>query len=129
MSFDPVTAGIDLFNNILAKFIPDADTRAKAAQALLDAQREEAHDQAEINKVEAASASLFVGGWRPFIGWVCGFAFVYQFIGEPLLAWLSAVKGIPAPPPLDVSTLSTVLMGMLGLGSMRSFEKYHGVTK
>jgi len=84
--------------------------------------------QLEINKVEAQHKSIFVAGWRPAIGWVGALALFYQFIIYPLLIWVWAWKHIEgeAPPPLDASTLMTVVTGMLGIAGMRSFDKFKG---
>lgn len=80
--------------------------------------------QAHVNEMEAQNASLFVSGWRPFIGWVCGVAFAYHFVAQPFLAFAIANAGGKATlPAFDMSELSTVLMGMLGLGGLRTFEK------
>jgi len=83
--------------------------------------------QLEVNKVEAKSKNLFVSGWRPFIGWTCGVAFCYHFILQPFMAFLLANWGYAVVlPAFDMDVLNTVLMGMLGLGTMRSFEKIKG---
>lgn len=91
--------------------------------------------QVEVNKIEAASSSLFVSGWRPAVGWVGVLGLVYQFLGYPLMQWAWAFgqgmdwvpKDLPAPPDLDVEQLMTLLAGLLGFGGMRSFEKSKGV--
>jgi hypothetical protein len=87
--------------------------------------------QIEVNKAEASSGSVFKGGWRPFIGWVCGIAFLYHFVLQPLLLFTIAVVGVQLPtlPEFDMGTLLTVLGGLLGLGSLRTFEKTKGVAK
>ena len=77
--------------------------------------------QAEINKIEAQHRTIFVAGWRPFIGWVCGFALAYNFVLRDLLVWYFGET--TAPPALQMEHLITVLIGMLGLGGMRTFEK------
>lgn len=87
--------------------------------------------QLEINKAEAGNPSMFVAGWRPFIGWVGGFAMAYQFILYPFLVWgwsLMQAKGVvpqhlDPPPPLDANILWTIVTGMLGIAGMRSFDK------
>ena len=98
-----------------------SDTHAQ--QALLS--------QLEINKAEAASGSLFKGGWRPFVGWVCGVAFAYHFVLQPLIVFILTVFGsdIPELPEFDMSTLLTTLGGLLGIGGLRSYEKTKGLTK
>lgn len=75
--------------------------------------------QAEINKVEAQNRSMFVAGWRPFIGWICGLAFGFHYIVMPLLLAYTDIK----PVEFDTNSLFTVLMGMLGLGGLRTYEK------
>jgi hypothetical protein len=95
---------------------------------LLKANADAASQQADVNKVEAASTRLFVSGWRPFIGWVCGTGLACQFIIGPLFTWLAMLSKHPAVfPALDLGTLLTLLLGMLGLGGMRTFEKTKGV--
>ena len=83
--------------------------------------------QIEVNKQEAASPNMFVAGWRPFIGWICGFGLGCQFIVAPVFTWISALVKHPTPfPTLDLGTLMTLLLGMLGLGGMRTYEKVQG---
>lgn len=77
--------------------------------------------QSEINKVEAQHRNIFVAGWRPFIGWVCGVALAYNFVLRDLLIWFLGQDQVP--PALQMEHLMTVLIGMLGLGGMRTFEK------
>jgi hypothetical protein len=79
--------------------------------------------QAQINEQEAKHRTIFVAGWRPFIGWVCGFALAYNFVLRDLLVWFVGVES--APPALQMEHLMTVLIGMLGLGGMRTFEKFN----
>lgn len=126
---------------LLDKLIPDPEAREKAKIELLKAERESDIEelrlalsadqmQAETNKQEAASDNIFVAGWRPFIGWVCGVAFAYHFILQPLLAFAIANSGGTAElPKFDMDALSTVLMGMLGLGGLRTLEKIKNKTK
>lgn len=106
----------------------------KAADLEAEAARIEAGlpaAQIEVNKVEAASTSLFVAGWRPFCGWVCGSALAYNFILQPFLAFFITLYKWQAPPlpSLDIGALMTVLLGMLGLGGLRSYEKVQGVSR
>ena len=79
--------------------------------------------QAQINEQEAKHRTIFVAGRRPFIGWVCGFALAYNFVLRDLLVWYVGVES--APPALQMEHLMTVLIGMLGLGGMRTFEKFN----
>ena len=83
--------------------------------------------QSEINKLEAQHRSTFVAGWRPFIGWICGFALAYNFIIRDLAIWAFGIESVHAP--LQMEHLMTVLLGMLGLGGMRTFEKLKDKTR
>ena len=87
--------------------------------------------QAQINEQEAKHRTIFVAGWRPFIGWTCGVALCWHFVLAPvtifICAYLSVV--IPELPTFDMGSLMTVLMGMLGLGGLRTYEKQKGLTK
>lgn len=82
-------------------------------------------EQAKINSVEAASSSVWVSGWRPFIGWICGSALAYNYILMPLTVYIAAMINPEAPPmpALDSGELVTLLFGMLGIGAMRSYDK------
>lgn len=93
--------------------------------------QEPAMVQAEVNKIEAQHRTVFVAGWRPFIGWVCGTALAYSFIVRDLIAWGIRIAGsdVEPPPELAMEHLITVLMGILGLGTMRTVEKLGGRTK
>jgi hypothetical protein len=126
---------IDPISRLLDKIIPDPDARAKAQSELLKAERESELEalrlalsadqmQTTINAQEANHTNLFVSGWRPFIGWVCGVAFAYHFVLQPLLAFIIDNSGGNAKLPVfDMQELSTVLMGILGLGGLRTIEK------
>ena len=82
-----------------------------------------------VNKQEAANNSVFVAGWRPFIGWICGSALASDFMVRPLATWIATLSGHPIQyPSLDLSTLLTLLLGMLGLGAMRSYDKTNGTS-
>jgi hypothetical protein len=117
---------------IAGRFIPDTAQRdkfqAEFSAALLSADTQLALSQSEVNKIEAANEHIFISGWRPFIGWICGCALGYHFILQPLLAFIFASFNHPiALPVFNMDALNTILMGMLGLGGMRSFEKVKGV--
>ena len=120
---------------LLDKFIEDKDQKAKLAHDLATMAERHAQElakgQLEITKQEAAHRSLFVAGWRPFVGWTCGVALAYHFVVAPLVLFAAAWFGaqIPELPTFDMEALLTVLMGMLGLGGLRTFEKYKGITK
>ncbi len=126
---------IPAISKLLDKLIPDPEAREKAKIELLKAERSSdlealrlalSADQAqtEINQQEAAHSDRFVAGWRPFIGWVCGVSFAYHFVLQPLLAFAIMNSGGEVKlPAFDMDALSTVLMGMLGLGGLRTIEK------
>lgn len=124
---------LDLGKNLLDRFFPNPEEKAKAeAQFLQMLQEQELKKiiaQLEINAAEAANPHLFVAGWRPFIGWCCGAGFLWATIGQPVFAWVATAKGWPAPPEIDTEVLLYVLGGMLGLGTLRTFEKTKNVTK
>lgn len=126
-----------IFEGVL-RFIPDKNERARAQEMMegqiLNALTGLVQGQLEINKQEASHPSIFVAGWRPFIGWVCGIALVWNFIIQPLLlwvAWMMPDLGIDmsTAPKLDSGELMTVLLGMLGLGGLRTYEKRLGVNR
>jgi hypothetical protein len=128
MALDPVTAGIDLVTTAINKIWPDKSEQEKA---IIASQVAAVQGQLQVNAAEATHRTIFVAGWRPFIGWVCGFALVFHYIIRPLLPWLMQVFGLQAQPipPLDMADLITILLGMLGLGGLRTFEKVQGVAK
>jgi len=129
------TALIGPVASILDKFIEDKDKKNELAHEIATMAEKHAHEanliQAETNKEEAQHRSVWVAGWRPFIGWVCGFALAWHFILSPVIifmaSWFNVV--LPALPQFDMGSLMTVLMGMLGLGGLRTFEKTKGLTK
>jgi hypothetical protein len=113
---------------LLDKFIEDKDQKAMLAHKIATMSEEHHQDlmkaQIEVNKVEAASSNLFVAGWRPFIGWTCGLGMFGNFITIPFSNFVLALVGMDIVIPLvPLETMMPVLMGMLGLGAMRSFEK------
>ena len=108
----------------LLDLIPDPKARAQAEAELLAVAAQEGLDTRAANKAEAAHPSLFVSGWRPFIGWVCGAALTFNYIVRPLWIWTAAVwwPETPVPPSLD-EMLWELMFAMLGLGGLRTFEK------
>lgn len=125
---------IPAVTSIIDKLIPDADEAAKAKSKLLEMQVKGELDtivgQLEINKAEASSGSSYAAGWRPTIGYICAFGLAYNFIVYPMMTWYSA-RYMPgfSPPPLVSDNLMELVMGMLGLAGLRSFEKFKGVSK
>lgn len=108
----------------VGRIFPSPEEKAKAQQILdqIAARPDEA--QIELNKIEAASASIFVAGWRPFIGWVCGVALAWHYIAAPLFVFVLEAFGVKiSPPELDIATLVTLLLTMLGMSKLRTDEK------
>ena len=122
-------------SKILDKAIPDQDLKRKLSHEIATMSEKHAQElalaQIKVNAAEAASGSLFKGGWRPFVGWVCGIAFFYHFVLNPIILFVIAIIGIEIPelPNFNMNTLLTVLGGMLGIGSLRTYEKQKGLTK
>jgi hypothetical protein len=127
---DIITIGAKL----LDKIIPDKDAREKAQADLLKAAQDQdfqkALAQIEVNKAEAQHSNLFVSGWRPAVGWTCVIGLVYNFILYPLLLWIVVITGSSIePPPMFSENLMELVLGMLGLGALRTYEKFKGVNR
>jgi hypothetical protein len=125
------TEPIEAVGNVLeALFTSDKERYDKKAVLARIAQQP-GLVQLEINKIEAAHKTVFVAGWRPFIGWVCGLALFYNFIARDLMVWALALTTADTPPPplLHLDVLKTILYALLGLGGMRTFEKLQGRAK
>jgi hypothetical protein len=132
MALDPVSALLDIGGKVLDRVFPDPAQAANAKLELMKLQQSgeltQIAGQMDINKIEAASSSIFVSGWRPAIGWICGAGFAVQFVIGPLAEWGSALAGHPVKfPQMDTGTMMPLLLGMLGLGGMRTAEKMQGV--
>jgi hypothetical protein len=133
------TGLLEIGAKLIDKILPDPAAQAEAKLKLLELQQngelaqlqadtDLAKGQMETNTAEAQSGSLFIAGWRPFLGWVCGTGFAVQFVLGPLLSWGSALYGHPITfPSLDIETMMPMLFGMLGLGAYRTAEKIKGV--
>ena len=123
------------FGTIIDRVVPDKAAADKAKQELASDLMRMAQEsnlaQIDVNKTEAASGNLFVAGWRPFIGWTCGVALAWHFVLFPVTSFLVVLSGedIPPLPVFDMDSLMTILLGMLGLGGLRTFEKFKGVSK
>jgi hypothetical protein len=134
MAFDPLTAILNIGGTLIDRLIPDKTAAAEAKAQLITMQVqgefETMKGQLQVDQAEASNQSLFVAGWRPFVGWACGFAFVYVYIVEPMLQFLLvAFKvnfDVSKLPVFDIGNMMVVLMGMLGLGAMRSYDKTNG---
>ena len=141
MSFDPLSALFDLGKSAIDKIWPDPIKRAEELRKLEEMKQRgdlaelNAHiklltGQLEINKIEASHKSIFVAGWRSFVGWVCGFALAYAAILEPLMRFIANMSGYTGKfPVIDTTLTMQVLLGMLGLAGFRTREKEKGVHK
>jgi len=115
---------------ILDKFIVDKDLKTKLEHELKAELHKANMAQIDVNKTEAAHKSLFVAGWRPCVGWICAFALAYHFILQPFAIFAISIAGMSYNlPEFDINSLMTVLMGMLGLGGLRTYEKVKQVQR
>ena len=114
---------------IVNKFIPDPAQKAEAEAQLRAALVQWDQSQNQVDAAEAGSSSVFVAGWRPFIGWVCGAALAYQYVALPVLHQAAISLGHPLPlPPIKLDdNLWQLMFGMLGMGGLRTYEKIKGV--
>ena len=132
MALDPISAALDLGNTLISRIFPDPAQAADAKLKLLELQQSGELSvmtaQTDINKVEASNTSIFVSGWRPAIGWVCALALAYQYLLKPLVMGILPNFGIAiAPLPGLDDNLWQLMMGMLGMGGLRTMEKMQGV--
>lgn len=134
----PAIGGIiETIGKVADDLITSDEERARVEIDAYKAETDRLTGQTEVNKVEAASTSLFVAGWRPAVGWVGVLAMLYQFVLYPFLVWgwslMQAAHwislGLVVPPMLDTDALWVILTGILGIGGMRSLDKINGVTK
>ena len=126
---------IEPATKLLDKVIEDKDQKAALAHEIATMAEKHAQElakgQSEINKAEAAHKSMFVAGWRPFVGWTCGVALAWHFVGQPIAIFVITFVGVDTPPlpVFEMESLLTVLLGMLGLGGLRSWEKTKQVAR
>jgi hypothetical protein len=134
MPFDPITAILSVGNSLIDRLIPDktaaAAAKAQLVQMQIQGDLEAMKGQLAADTAEAANQSVFVAGWRPFVGWVCGLAFAYALILQPFILLSITAFHVQIDrsqiPTLDLSTMMPILIGMLGLGAMRSYDKTQG---
>lgn len=131
MALDPITAGIEAVSRIIDRVLPDKAANDAAKLELLRMQTSGDFTllgkQLDVNAEEAKSASLFVAGWRPFIGWVCGFALAYQYVLRPLSVSIAAAFDVGLPLVTLDDNLWELMFGMLGMGALRSWDKRKGI--
>lgn len=132
--FDPVTAVLNLGSTLIDRLIPDKTAAAAAKSQMVDMQIagefQTTLAQIQVNQAEAGSQSVFVAGWRPFVGWICGIALGYVYILQPLIVLVAVLShstfDATKLPSVSLSDMLPILLGMLGLGAMRSFDKTTG---
>lgn len=121
---------LPVLQDVLSRVMPDPAAQAKALSDIVSALTQSDAAQSDINKAEATSPSLFVSGWRPFIGWVCGVGLAWTFVGHPVAAWILVLCHIDVLlPEVDSNTLMALVTAMLGLAGVRSYEKVQGVAR
>jgi len=125
---------VGIIGDVLDKVIPDNNAKAKAKadieKALIDNASKINLAQAETNKIEASHRSIWVAGWRPFLGWVAGFGFAWVFVVSPVAQWVCALLGIHVVlPVLHTDVMMELTVALLGLSGLRSWEKSKGLTK
>lgn len=128
----PVLSIIEIGAKLLDKIIPDKDAREKAQAELLKAAQDQdfqlALAQIKVNEEEAKSDNIFKSGWRPAIGWICVFGLAYNFVIYNILLWFINIYQLNVTPPALMSDiLMELVFALLGLGSLRTFEKIKGV--
>lgn len=125
---------IPIFGTLLDKFLPDPKAAADAKLELmrmaqsgelaeLDAFKQISLAQLEVNKADVMGQSAMQRLWRPLMGWTCGVALAYSWVGWPMLAWMSAMAGVDAPPKIETEQQLWIVGQMLGLAGMRTVEK------
>lgn len=130
---DWLSTGLKMVDKLVDR-IPDPAARERASlemQAdLLKYAAEQSQAQMEVNKVEAAHSSIFVAGWRPFIGWMGGCALGYAFLLQPILSWFLTICGVETPlPEPNTEAMMALVTAMLGVTAARSFDKWKGTAK
>tara|TARA_Y100001937_G_scaffold66027_2_gene90311 strand:- start:3322 stop:3720 length:399 start_codon:yes stop_codon:yes gene_type:complete len=128
---DPITNSVvGIAGKVLGKFVADKNLKMKLEHELKTQLQTANLAQLEVNKLEAQHKSIFVSGWRPSVGWVCSLAMLYHFILAPMIQFAVGIAGIQVDlPEFDFSQLSTILMAMLGMAGLRTYEKQQKVTK
>lgn len=120
---------------LLDKFIEDKDQKNALAHEISTMAERHAHEAAMqqilVNREEAKHRSIFVSGWRPSVGWCCSIALFWHFVLQPITVFAATLAGwqLPPLPEFQMETLTTILMGLLGIGGLRTYEKQKGLTK
>ena len=115
-----VVTAVDGIANVVDKFVETPDEKRAWEQIKLKIAQEPQLAQIELNKVEASHRTMFVAGWRPWIGWMCGWGLTFVFLINPIIQWITGKPG----PDLPLDIMFELVLGMLGLAGLRTFEKY-----
>lgn len=135
MPFATLLPGLlPIVGDVLDRFFPNKEARAQAQREIEERLTNHLANidlaQIQVNQQEAAHRNLFVAGWRPFVGWSCGLALFYTYLAQPVITFVLMQQGQYVDlPPVDLGAMMPVLLGMLGLGGLRSWEKARGITK
>ena len=135
MPFATLLPGLlPIVGDVLDRFFPNKEARAQAQREIEERLTNHLANidlaQIQVNQQEAAHRNLFVAGWRPFVGWSCGLALFYTYLAQPVITFVLMQQGHYVDlPPVDLGAMMPVLLGMLGLGGLRSWEKARGITK
>ncbi len=126
----PAIDAVSAVGNVVDQLFTSDEEKAQAAILMEKIRQKPQLLQAEINRVEAGHRSLFVAGWRPFIGWVCGFGFLWAFLLHPLFEWIVVLRGLDiVAPGIITDNMMELVLALLGLGTLRSVEKMTGRSK
>ena len=118
------TLAKDIRAAITGKSVLDPNKQAEIEVKLIELENAGMQGQIKINEIEAVHPSIFVAGWRPYCGWVCGTSILYHFMIQPILTVVLTACGVKLIlPPIDIGQLMVILLGMLGLGTLRTYEK------
>lgn len=120
-----VAQPVEAVGNVMDKLFTSDDERLSHQEVLARLAQKPQIAQIELNKIEAAHRSVFVAGWRPFIGWVCGMGLGFVYVVNPIVQWWTGIPG----PEMPTESITTLVMALLGLGAMRTVEKFGGRTK
>ncbi len=129
-----IPALLPIVGDVLDRFFPNKEEKEKATREIEAKLTEHLASidlaQLEVNKAEAGHKSMFIAGWRPFVGWTCGLALFYTYLIQPIAIFIMGQTGtLVHLPEIDLGTMMPVLLGMLGLGGLRSWEKWKKVAR
>jgi hypothetical protein len=119
------TAPIEAIGNVISKVYEGKNEKLSHQEIMVELAMKPQLWQAEINKIEATHRSVFIAGWRPFIGWVCGTGLGFVFVFNPIIQWTTGTAG----PEMPTEAMLTLVVSLLGLAGYRTVEKVTGAAK